>query len=60
MECIMSFWDFCPKDRFYLVLVIFACIGLGYIIGTGGRWKRIKGVKTSNPSDLTLSNDKGT
>jgi hypothetical protein len=40
MECIMSFWDFCPKDRLYLVLVILACIGLGYIIGTGGRWKR--------------------
>ena len=39
-KCMESFFEFCPSDRAWFMLVAFLLIFVGYVIGTNGHWNR--------------------
>ena len=40
MNCIISFFELCPNDRIWFILICLLLFIFGYIIGTDGHWNR--------------------
>jgi len=39
MKCIQSFFDLCPSDRIFFILLVVLLLVLGYVIGINRRNK---------------------